>query len=266
MNVLDMSNMSVQEEHVEEIKNRNVFDIIATRPQQGIQIEESLDVSDTISDINTHEGVQAVENPDSSDTRNKTTDVPVESSTKEKPYKYKCQYCSKGFSLKTSKLTHERSHRCRYCKEILNVQDKSKHEKSHTKHLELPLKYKCKYCSKRFRKKDNRVNHERIHTKEKPYKCAFCSRAFPRKDSMKQHELHRHIQKPFVCKYCGKNFAQETAKDLHEKTHTYSYKCCDKSFATLLAYRLHVTTFHKKREQLNKCYDLQEFLRKWDNL
>ena len=65
---LDTSNMSVQEEHVEEIKNRNVFDIIATRPQQGIQIEESLDVSDTISDINTHEGVQAVENRDSSDT------------------------------------------------------------------------------------------------------------------------------------------------------------------------------------------------------
>ena len=50
-------------------------------------------------------------------------------------------------------------------------------------------KFKCKFCIKTFKRKDNAKSHELIHTGERPFKCKFCIQTFKRKDTAKRHEL-----------------------------------------------------------------------------
>ena len=50
-------------------------------------------------------------------------------------------------------------------------------------------KFKCKFCIKTFKRKDNAKSHELIHTGERPFKCKFCIQTFRRKDNAKRHEL-----------------------------------------------------------------------------
>lgn len=60
----------------------------------------------------------------------------------------------------------------------------------------------CKYCPKRFAKKQNLENHARIHTKERPFSCPLCHKAFARRCTLTRH-LRTHLGvKPFPCPYC----------------------------------------------------------------
>ena len=47
----------------------------------------------------------------------------------------------------------------------------------------------CRFCQKAFTSISNLVNHERIHTGEKPFKCELCGKKFTTKGNWRSHQL-----------------------------------------------------------------------------
>ncbi|KAG5896100.1 Zinc finger protein 287 [Gonioctena quinquepunctata] len=66
---------------------------------------------------------------------------------------FKCQFCGKGFTQKSSQNTHERIH----------TGNKP---------------YSCDICQKTFITRDSMKSHKRSHTDERPYECGFCDKKF----------------------------------------------------------------------------------------
>ncbi|XP_047471712.1 zinc finger protein 865-like isoform X11 [Penaeus indicus] len=49
--------------------------------------------------------------------------------------------------------------------------------------------YSCRFCFKKFKRKDHLNDHERLHTGERPYHCQYCGRGFAQKSNCKNHAL-----------------------------------------------------------------------------
>ena len=57
-------------------------------------------------------------------------------------------------------------------------------------HLPMPeeRRYKCSFCSKGFKRREHLINHERVHTGEKPFKCELCDAAFGDPSNWRKHK------------------------------------------------------------------------------
>ena len=60
-----------------------------------------------------------------------------------------------------------------------------------------PQNFVCKICGKDSKSSRDFLNHERIHTGEKPFKCTACGKSFPQKSNLKTHETMHSRKKPF---------------------------------------------------------------------
>ena len=49
--------------------------------------------------------------------------------------------------------------------------------------------YACRYCKKMFPVPAKVVNHERIHTGERPFSCQICGKSFAEKGTLKRHQI-----------------------------------------------------------------------------
>ncbi|KAK3872304.1 hypothetical protein Pcinc_022607 [Petrolisthes cinctipes] len=99
--------------------------------------------------------------------------------------------------------------------------------------------FACRFCAKRFKRKDHLVEHERTHTGERPYRsvaevvsvaaweggvvwnsdrryaCRACGRSFKKKDHVKEHYRVHTGEKPFVCPFCLKRFTRGRTLKTH---------------------------------------------------
>ncbi|XP_077545149.1 zinc finger and BTB domain-containing protein 8A.1-B-like isoform X1 [Haemaphysalis longicornis] len=58
--------------------------------------------------------------------------------------------------------------------------------------LRVGRQYRCRVCSRTFMKKSDIVNHNRVHTGERPFKCRICSRGFSVRSSLVRHLVQVH--------------------------------------------------------------------------
>lgn len=93
---------------------------------------------------------------------------------------------------------------------------------------------KCPICCKLFRYISNRVNHERVHTGEKPFTCEICKRGFAQEGNLRTHMRTHTGNTPYTCDICNRKFSQIGNLTTHKLTHTDSkrFACdmCDKKY------------------------------------
>jgi len=94
----------------------------------------------------------------------------------------------------------DRQYKCKYCRKVFRrKEEKKRHENSH---LNIRT-HKCRLCDKTFMRADHRNSHEKTHSKEKEYKCDICNKSFRRADEAKRHE-QRQIHLRNVVRLNGK--------------------------------------------------------------
>ena len=120
---------------------------------------------------------------------------------------------------------------CKYCDKIFQFRSLLvNHEMIHTG--EKP--HACPYCSKTFRRKGQLDVHVNIHTKQTIYMCGECDARFYQATTLHHHLRSRHQQWRHECQYCKKLHVTKRDKEEHERTHTgkkpYTCEHCGAGF------------------------------------
>ncbi|XP_027838155.2 zinc finger protein 250-like isoform X1 [Aphis gossypii] len=115
--------------------------------------------------------------------------------TREKPFT--CELCAKPFRTKGNLLEHKRVHN----NSLWLVKNELK--TTAADHRETGAggdqRFQCTYCSKPFRTYTALLNHERVHTREKPFECSVCGKCFRTKSNLTEHMKGCHDMDTSAC-------------------------------------------------------------------
>ncbi|XP_030833220.1 histone-lysine N-methyltransferase PRDM9-like isoform X2 [Strongylocentrotus purpuratus] len=133
------------------------------------------------------------------------------------------------------------------------------------------LRFKCKYCPKRYTSVSCVKTHEReIHEGRGRYKCLYCPKQFVDRCRYEIHQQkHNVTDKLYKCTECPRSFASENALKNHHGEHTglKPFKCdvCGKGFGRKELVKAHVGRVHSVVELKFPCsFCNKRFAKQWD--
>nr|CAD7407426.1 unnamed protein product [Timema poppensis] len=85
----------------------------------------------------------------------------------------------------------------------------------------------CQYCGKLFHSKKILLEHERLHTNERPYMCEYCGKSFRTCTMLRTHHNSHSTNQTFVCPDCGKSYNNKASFHYHAATHNSQEFLCD---------------------------------------
>lgn len=117
--------------------------------------------------------------------------------TREKPFT--CDLCAKPFRTKGNLLEHKRVHN----NSLWLIKSESKCAGDVAAGNgggggAGDRRFQCTYCAKPFRTYTALLNHERVHTREKPFECSVCGKCFRTKSNLTEHMKGCHDMDPSV--------------------------------------------------------------------
>ncbi|KAJ8048070.1 hypothetical protein HOLleu_00238 [Holothuria leucospilota] len=186
---------------------------------------------------------------------------------------YKCQYCEHISGSQDEIKSHMKSHSgIESVQEFKNRGDVSTADalqsdeentaKSNKNRDEVTNRpFKCNYCEKSFKRKNDLGVHTRVHTVEPIWKCHHCDKSYRSKGKLARHEKsHVTLQASLDCDICGKTLSSLGNLQRHKRlSHTSrdnssrSFKCqfCDKRFKSKQSRKEHEDIHTNKH--LHQC-------------
>ncbi|XP_043729151.1 zinc finger protein 679-like [Cervus elaphus] len=116
-----------------------------------------------------------------------------------------------------------KDNKCNVCGKAFNCSSSlTRHQRVHTE--EKP--YKCTKCGKAFKQSSSLNHHQRLRT-GKSDQFNNCSEVITGCSSLIEHQVIHTREKPYKCKDCGKGFIKITSLTPHRRIHTGEkpYKC-----------------------------------------
>lgn len=193
--------------------------------------------------------------------------------------KFKCEFCSKTFLIKTQRKYHIQSFHssaknleCKHCKEqFTHVIARMKHENQCIHILtgsdRVPIK--CAHCPKLFLFDYQLKAHEMKCLRRIQFQCYLCG-TMGNFSKINMHMRSHTGERPAKCPYCPRNFRQTSHLNTHLKrchnehvkqpNPNQMFKCshCDRQFAEIYRQKMHETickTF--------ECYLCGKSIKSW---
>ena len=83
-----------------------------------------------------------------------------------------------------------------------------------------PTRYKCAFCSSKFKRKDTLKNHISAVHEGKRFACTQCQCTFVSRSGLTEHDKHVHRNLPrYKCEQCGKGYVNRLYFLRHVTTH-----------------------------------------------
>ena len=168
---------------------------------------------------------------------------------------YPCKICGKTYKEERNYRNHIKTHEndyirpswpCDQCEKRFSTKYVLQVHKDQVHQGHMP-EWLCPVCGKNFKQKHSLVEHQLIHTGERPFACKICAKTFRHRTTCRKHEMLHTDIRLFTCEICGKDFKQRNSLKIHAVVHTRerNHQCsvCNKMFtqkqALIRHYRIH---------------------------